>query len=343
MSMEKVGGRSAETAPQLDDDAPGIDIAKQYFKDIGKVPLLTAEQEIDLAKRIEVGQLAVKLLERGDNSFGTDEELEWLAADGSAAKDHMLEANTRLVVSVAKRYRGRGLSFLDTVQEGNTGLIRAVEKFDYKKGYKFSTYATWWIRQSINGAYADQARTIRIPLGVAESITSMRKVQLNLESELGREPSIQEVAKEMGVDEQAVVDLIRINQGTISLDTPMGEEGDSTLADIVTDDSSFSVEDQVMMGSMSEELRQMVSLLDERSADIISSRYGLNSGKPETLRQIAQRLGLSTERVRQLERRAMHNLRNMSKNLEAFDEYRSNTPPSKAYIDPTTGRVSIKS
>ncbi|MBU4335590.1 MAG: RNA polymerase sigma factor [Actinobacteria bacterium] len=307
-----------------DDDAPAqqvvtagatADPVKDYLKQIGKVALLNAEQEVELAKRIEAGLFAE---ERLGQIAGTLEpkarrELEWIAQDGRRAKNHLLEANLRLVVSLAKRYTGRGMLFLDLIQEGNLGLIRAVEKFDYTKGYKFSTYATWWIRQAITRAMADQARTIRIPVHMVEVINKLARVQRQMLQDLGREPTPEELAKELDMTPEKVVEVQKYGREPISLATPLGEDGDSEFGDLIEDSEAVVPADAVSFTLLQEQLHQVLDTLSEREAGVVSMRFGLTDGQPKTLDEIGKVYGVTRERIRQIESKTMSKLRHPSR------------------------------
>jgi RNA polymerase primary sigma factor len=314
-----------------DDDAPVAQVAaagatadpvKDYLKQIGKVPLLNAEQEVELAKRIEAGLFAEEQLGSSDTEglpVDVRAELEWIAEDGRRAKNHLLEANLRLVVSLAKRYTGRGMLFLDLIQEGNLGLIRAVEKFDYTKGYKFSTYATWWIRQAITRAMADQARTIRIPVHMVEVINKLARVQRQMLQDLGREPTPEELARELDMTPEKVVEVQKYGREPISLHTPLGEEGDSEFGDLIEDSEAIVPADAVSFTLLQEQLHSVLDTLSEREAGVISMRYGLNDGKPMTLDEIGRIYGVTRERIRQIEAKTMSKLRHPSRSLALRD------------------------
>ena len=306
-----------------DDDAPAqqvitagatADPVKDYLKQIGKVALLNAEQEVDLAKRIEAGLFADERL-ASDTKFEPKarRELEWIAGDGRRAKNHLLEANLRLVVSLAKRYTGRGMLFLDLIQEGNLGLIRAVEKFDYTKGYKFSTYATWWIRQAITRAMADQARTIRIPVHMVEVINKLARVQRQMLQDLGREPTPEELAKELDMTPEKVVEVQKYGREPISLHTPLGEDGDSEFGDLIEDSEAVFPADAVSFTLLQEQLHQVLDTLSEREAGVVSMRFGLTDGQPKTLDEIGKVYGVTRERIRQIESKTMSKLRHPSR------------------------------
>ncbi len=290
------------------------DPVKDYLKQIGKVPLLNAEMEVELAKRIEAGLFSdEKLAKGGKVSAKVHEELEWIAEDGRRAKNHLLEANLRLVVSLAKRYTGRGMLFLDLIQEGNLGLIRAVEKFDYTKGYKFSTYATWWIRQAITRAMADQARTIRIPVHMVEVINKLARVQRQMLQDLGREPTPEELAKELDMTPEKVVEVQKYGREPISLHTPLGEDGDSEFGDLIEDSEAIVPADAVSFTLLQEQLHAVLDTLSEREAGVVSMRFGLTDGQPKTLDEIGKVYGVTRERIRQIESKTMSKLRHPSR------------------------------
>ncbi|MCB2413853.1 RNA polymerase sigma factor [Demequina sp. TTPB684] len=306
-----------------DDDAPvqqvmtagaTADPVKDYLKQIGKVALLNAEQEVDLAKRIEAGLFAEEKLSGGDKITPKNRrELEWIANDGRHAKNHLLEANLRLVVSLAKRYTGRGMLFLDLIQEGNLGLIRAVEKFDYTKGYKFSTYATWWIRQAITRAMADQARTIRIPVHMVEVINKLARVQRQMLQDLGREPTPEELARELDMTPEKVVEVQKYGREPISLHTPLGEDGDSEFGDLIEDSEAVVPADAVGFTLLQEELSKVMDTLSDREAGVVGMRFGLTDGQPKTLDEIGRVFGVTRERIRQIESKTMSKLRHPSR------------------------------
>ncbi len=291
------------------------DPVKDYLKQIGKVSLLNAEQEVDLARRIEAGLYAdFKLKEDGELMSSRERrELTQLSADGQNAKNHLLEANLRLVVSLAKRYTGRGMQFLDLIQEGNLGLIRAVEKFDYMKGYKFSTYATWWIRQAITRAMADQARTIRIPVHMVEVINKLARVQRQMMQDLGREPTPEELALELDMTPEKVVEVQKYGREPISLHTPLGEDGDSEFGDLIEDSEAVIPADAVSFTLLQEQLHQVLDTLSEREAGVVSMRFGLGDGQPKTLDEIGKVYGVTRERIRQIESKTMSKLRHPSR------------------------------
>ena len=307
-----------------DDDLPAAQVAvagatadpvKDYLKQIGKVPLLNAEQEVELAKRIEAGLFAEEKLAEDGGSMrdGERNDLEWIAEDGRRAKDHLLEANLRLVVSLAKRYTGRGMLFLDLIQEGNLGLIRAVEKFDYTKGYKFSTYATWWIRQAITRAMADQARTIRIPVHMVEVINKLARAQRQMLQDLGREPTPDELAVELDMTPEKVVEVQKYGREPISLHTPLGEDGDSEFGDLIEDSEAIQPGEAVSFTLLQEQLHSVLDTLSEREAGVVSMRFGLTDGQPKTLDEIGKVYGVTRERIRQIESKTMSKLRHTSR------------------------------
>ena len=307
-----------------DDDLPAAQVAsagatadpvKDYLKQIGKVPLLNAEQEVELAKRIEAGLFAEEKLAEMTLPLTDSERLdmEWIAEDGRRAKNHLLEANLRLVVSLAKRYTGRGMLFLDLIQEGNLGLIRAVEKFDYTKGYKFSTYATWWIRQAITRAMADQARTIRIPVHMVEVINKLARVQRQMLQDLGREPTPEELAAELDMTPEKVIEVQKYGREPISLHTPLGEDGDSEFGDLIEDSEAIQPGEAVSFTLLQEQLHSVLDTLSEREAGVVSMRFGLTDGQPKTLDEIGKVYGVTRERIRQIESKTMSKLRHPSR------------------------------
>jgi RNA polymerase primary sigma factor len=294
------------------------DSVRAYLKRIGKVPLLNAEQEVDLAKRIEGGLYAAERLRQSAQDGeepGTAmwRDLDWISRDGERAKNHLLEANLRLVVSIAKRYNGRGMAFLDLIQEGNLGLIRAVEKFDYAKGYKFSTYAHWWIRQAITRAMADQARTIRIPVHMVEIVNKLGRVQRELLQRLGREPTPEELAKEMDITPYRVQEVQQYAREPISLDQTIGDEGDSQFGDFIEDSEAMVAVDVVSFSLLQDKLQEVLRTFSEREAGVIRLRYGLTDGRPRTLDEIGQVYGVTRERIRQIESKTMSKLRHPSR------------------------------
>ena len=290
------------------------DPVKDYLKQIGKVALLNAEQEVTLAKRIEAGLFAEESMTSGRDVPAADlDDYEWIVLDGRRAKNHLLEANLRLVVSLAKRYTGRGMLFLDLIQEGNLGLIRAVEKFDYTKGYKFSTYATWWIKQAITRAMADQARTIRIPVHMVEVINKLARVQRQMLQDLGREPTPDELAKELDMTPEKVVEVQKYGREPISLHTPLGEDGDSEFGDLIEDSEAVVPADAVNFTLLQEQLNDVLDTLSEREAGVVSMRFGLTDGQPKTLDEIGKVYGVTRERIRQIESKTMSKLRHPSR------------------------------
>ncbi len=294
------------------------DSVRAYLKQIGKVALLNAEEEVELAKRIEAGLYAAermrRTIEAGEKvSPQMRRDLRWIVRDGERAKNHLLEANLRLVVSLAKRYTGRGMAFLDLIQEGNLGLIRAVEKFDYTKGYKFSTYATWWIRQAITRAMADQARTIRIPVHMVEVINKLGRIQRELLQDLGREPTPEELAKEMDITPEKVLEIQQYAREPISLDQTIGDEGDSQLGDFIEDSEAVVAVDAVSFTLLQDQLQSVLATLSEREAGVVRLRFGLTDGQPRTLDEIGQVYGVTRERIRQIESKTMSKLRHPSR------------------------------
>ena len=294
------------------------DSVRAYLKQIGKVALLNAEEEVELAKRIEAGlyatQLMTEIAERGEKLPAAQRrDMAWICRDGDRAKNHLLEANLRLVVSLAKRYTGRGMAFLDLIQEGNLGLIRAVEKFDYTKGYKFSTYATWWIRQAITRAMADQARTIRIPVHMVEVINKLGRIQRELLQDLGREPTPEELAKEMDITPEKVLEIQQYAREPISLDQTIGDEGDSQLGDFIEDSEAVVAVDAVSFTLLQDQLQSVLETLSEREAGVVRLRFGLTDGQPRTLDEIGQVYGVTRERIRQIESKTMSKLRHPSR------------------------------
>ena len=297
------------------------DPVKDYLKQIGRVSLLNAEQEVDLSERIEAGLYAQHLLdtEASQMDFKRRRELKWAANDGKKAKDHLLEANLRLVVSLAKRYTGRGMLFLDLIQEGNLGLIRAVEKFDWKKGFKFSTYATWWIRQAITRAMADQARTIRVPVHMVEVINKLSRVQRQILQDLGREPTPDELARELDMPVEKVQEVQKYGREPISLHTPLGEDGDSEFGDLIEDTDAIAPSDAVAFSLLQEQFKQVLETLSPREAGVIKMRYGLEDGQPKTLDDIGRVYGVTRERIRQIESKTMSKLRHPSRSQTLRD------------------------
>jgi RNA polymerase sigma factor (sigma-70 family) len=304
-----------------DERGVSADLVRAYLNGIGRTKLLTAVQEVELARRIEAGLFAEEKLADAALAPAIREDLATVAVEGRAAKDHLLEANLRLVVSIAKRYTGRGMAFLDLIQEGNLGLIRAVEKFDYTKGYKFSTYATWWIRQAITRAMADQARTIRIPVHMVEQVNRMVRARRDLSTTLGREPTIVEVARAMGVQEFQVIELISYDREPVSLDQAVGEDGESALGDFVASvDPRHEPADSVAQGELRSEVEIVLATLSQREQAVIRLRFGLDDGRQRTLDEVGREFGLSRERIRQIEKVTLLKLRHPSraKRLEAY-------------------------
>ncbi|GAB3844650.1 RNA polymerase sigma factor [Nesterenkonia populi] len=320
---ESTSGRGFVISNADDDDAPAVQVVsagatadpvKDYLKQIGKVALLNAEQEVDLALRIEAGLFAEHQLANDDiTDRKLRRDLQLIVADGKKAKNHLLEANLRLVVSLAKRYTGRGMLFLDLIQEGNLGLIRAVEKFDYTKGFKFSTYATWWIRQAITRAMADQARTIRIPVHMVEVINKLARVQRQMLQDLGREPAPEELAAELDMTPEKVVEVQKYGREPISLHTPLGEDGDSEFGDLIEDSEAVVPSDAVSFTLLQEQLHSVLDTLAEREAGVVAMRFGLTDGQPKTLDEIGKVYGVTRERIRQIESKTMSKLRHPSR------------------------------
>ncbi|MEB4616162.1 RNA polymerase sigma factor, partial [Leucobacter sp. M11] len=318
-----ISGRDDEDeVPTTSTLIPGAtaDPVKDYLKQIGKVALLNAAEEVELAMRIEAGLFAEdKLANSTDLSKQLTRELKWVARDGQRAKSHLLGANLRLVVSLAKRYTGRGMQFLDLIQEGNLGLIRAVEKFDYTKGFKFSTYATWWIRQAITRAMADQARTIRIPVHMVEVINKLARVQRQMLQDLGREPTPDELSRELDMTPEKVVEVQKYGREPISLHTPLGEDGDSEFGDLIEDTEAVVPADAVGFTMLQQQLESLLDSLSEREAGVIRMRFGLGDGMPKTLDQIGDTFGVTRERIRQIESKTMAKLRHPSRSQSLRD------------------------
>jgi RNA polymerase primary sigma factor len=300
---------------------PTSDPVRMYLKEIGKVPLLTAEEEVDLAKRIEAGLFASEKLAGTGRKIADKlrRELDLIERDGQIAKRKLVEANLRLVVSIAKRYVGRGMLFLDLIQEGNLGLIRAVEKFDYTKGYKFSTYATWWIRQAITRAIADQARTIRIPVHMVETINKLIRIQRQLLQDLGREPMPEEIAKEMDLTPEKVREILKVSQEPVSLETPIGEEEDSHLGDFIEDSDAVVPVDAASFILLQEQLDSVLHTLSDREKKVIQLRFGLTDGHPRTLEEVGREFGVTRERIRQIESKTLSKLRHPSRSQKLRD------------------------
>jgi RNA polymerase primary sigma factor len=324
----KAAGEDSQDEPLVsgddDEDLPAAQVAaagatadpvKDYLKNIGKVPLLSAGQEVELAKRIEAGLFAEDKLAEGGEVLrpGQSIDLQRVAEDGRKAKNHLVEANLRLVVALAKRYAGRGMLFLDLIQEGNLGLIRGVEKFDYAKGYKFSTYATWWIRQAITRAMADQSRTIRLPVHMVEAVSQLAWVQRQMLQDLGREPTPQELAAELDMTPEKVIEVQRYGREPISLHTPLGEDGDSEFGDLIEDCEAIQPGEAASFTLLQEQLHSVLSTLSEREAGVVSMRFGLTDGQPKTLDEIGKVYGVTRERIRQIESKAMSKLRHPSR------------------------------
>ncbi len=321
LKQEEEASFTLSSADDTDEPAVQVTVAgatadpvKDYLKQIGKVALLTAAEEVELAKRIEAGLFSEEKLANSKRvSEKLGEELKWIVVDGRRAKNHLLEANLRLVVSLAKRYTGRGMLFLDLIQEGNLGLIRAVEKFDYTKGFKFSTYATWWIRQAITRAMADQARTIRIPVHMVEVINKLARVQRQMLQDLGREPTPEELALELDMTPEKVVEVQKYGREPISLHTPLGEDGDSEFGDLIEDSEAIVPADAVSFTLLQEQLHAVLDTLSERESGVVSMRFGLTDGQPKTLDEIGKVYGVTRERIRQIESKTMSKLRHPSR------------------------------
>jgi RNA polymerase primary sigma factor len=297
-----------------------LDSTKDYLREIGKVDLLEKQDEIEIAKRIEAGLFAKNKLETVKNlSPKTIRDLNWIVRDGNKAKNELLESNLRLVVSLAKKYTGRGMSFLDLVQEGNLGLIRAVEKFDYLKGFKFSTYATWWIRQAITRAMADQSRTIRIPVHMVEIISKLNRIKRQMTVDLGREPTPEELSNEMGLPPAKVVQIQKYGHDPISLHTPLGEDGDSELGDLIEDQEAAKPADAMGHSFLKQQLNAIIKTLGDREAGVIKMRFGLDDGQPKTLEQIGRTYSVTRERIRQIESKTMAKLRHPSRSQQLKD------------------------
>ncbi len=294
----------------LDAQGPSADLVRVYLNGIGRTALLTAEQEVDLAKRIEAGVFAAHMLETTKRlSTQRRVDLKMIVRDGNRARNHLLVANLRLVVSLAKRYTGRGMPLLDLIQEGNLGLIRAVEKFDYTKGFKFSTYATWWIRQAISRGMADQGRTIRLPVHLVEQVNKLSRLKRELHQQLGRDATMAELAAESGIPEEKIADLLDHARDPVSLDMPVGTDEEAPLGDFIEDSESTSAENAVVAGFMHDDIDRVLSTLDDRERTVVRLRYGLDDGRPRTLDEIGRVFGISRERVRQIERDSMAKLR----------------------------------
>src|SRR6516164_981063 len=318
-----VSGDDDEDLPAARVAAAGAtaDPVKDYLKQIGKVPLLNARQEVELAKRIEAGLFAEEKLAGGSGVLRADQsiELEEVAEDGRRAKDHLVEANLRLVVSLARRYTGRGMLFLDLIQEGNLGLIRGVEKFDYTKGFKFSTYATWWIRQAITRAMAEQARTIRLPVHMVEAVSTLARVQRQLLQDLGREPTPEELAAGLDMTPEKLIEVQKHAREPISLHIPLGEDGDSEFGDLIEDSEAIQPGEAVNSILLQEQLASLLGTLSEREAAVVSMRFGLTDGQPKTLDEIGKVYGVTRERIRQIESKTMSKLRHPSRSKALRD------------------------
>jgi RNA polymerase primary sigma factor len=317
------GAEVDERLPDLDEQSAALsaDLVRVYLNEIGKVALLNAEQEVELSKRIEAGLYADHLLADPNTKLtpAKRRDLQALAVDGRRAKEHLLQANLRLVVSLAKRYTGHGLPFLDLIQEGNLGLVRAVEKFDYTKGFKFSTYATWWIRQAITRAMADQARTIRIPVHMVEVINKLARVQRQMLQDLGREPTPEELSRELDMTPEKVIEVQKYGREPISLHTPLGEDGDSEFGDLIEDTEAVVPADAVGFTMLQKQLESLLDSLSEREAGVIRMRFGLGDGMPKTLDQIGDTFGVTRERIRQIESKTMAKLRHPSRSQSLRD------------------------
>ncbi|SDK39415.1 RNA polymerase nonessential primary-like sigma factor [Actinopolyspora mzabensis] len=310
MTVPQTTAPDVTNEADLDNQGPSADLVRVYLNGIGRTALLSAQDEVDLAKRIEAGVFAKHLLDTSeDMTRERRSDLKTVVRDGRDAKNHLMEANLRLVVSLAKRYTGRGMPLLDLIQEGNLGLIRAVEKFDYTKGYKFSTYATWWIRQAITRGMADQSRTIRLPVHLVEQVNKLARIKRDLHQKLGREATEEEIAGEADMSVEKVVDLMDHSKDPVSLDMPVGSEEDAPLGDFIEDSESADAENAVISGFLQDDLRRVLDTLEGREQQVIRMRYGLDDGQPRTLDQIGKAFGLSRERVRQIEREVMSKLR----------------------------------
>lgn len=303
-------GTADISAAELDSQSPAADLVRVYLNGIGRTALLTAEDEVELAKRIEAGLYATHLLQTAPKlTPAKKRDLAFIVRDGQRARGHLLEANLRLVVSLAKRYTGRGMPLLDLIQEGNLGLIRAMEKFDYAKGFKFSTYATWWIRQAITRGMADQSRTIRLPVHLVEQVNKLARIKRELHQQLGREATEEELARESGIPQEKIQDLLDHSRDPVSLDMPVGSDEEAPLGDFIEDSDATDAETAVITTLLHSDIRTVLATLDERERQVIILRYGLDDGQPRTLDQIGRIFGLSRERVRQIEREVMTKLR----------------------------------
>jgi len=323
VDVEDEEGSKAKFSRELDLSvkSPINDPVRMYLKEIGKVPLLTADEEVRLAKNIEAGEEAAGQLERDEDKLTKEEvrKIRRIEREGMTAKKKLVEANLRLVVSIAKRYVGRGMLFLDLIQEGNLGLIRAVEKFDFRKGFKFSTYATWWIRQAITRAIADQARTIRIPVHMVETINKLIRIQRQLLQELGREPMPEEIGEEMGLTPERVREILKISQEPVSLETPIGEEEDSQLGDFIEDQEAEVPSDAASFSLLQEQLQEVLDTLSERERKVIELRFGLIDGHPRTLEEVGRVFGVTRERIRQIESKTLSKLRHPNRSAKLRD------------------------
>ncbi len=313
--VEEEATRAEKEVSELDDYLANIDTDDTiglYLKEVSRIPLLTAEEEVELAQRIERGRLAREELAKGNVSPKRRAELRKLIEDGWAAREHLITANSRLVISVAKKYMGRGVPFLDLIQEGNIGLIRATKKFDYRRGHKFSTYATWWIRQAVTRAIADQGRTIRVPVHMGDQINKLLRVQHQLTQKLGREPSIEELAEALGVPPRKVENMIQVARRPLSLETPTDDEEDSVLGDFIEDEEAPPPDETATYNLLREQLNEILSTLPPREVRILQLRYGLLDGQPYTLEEVGRKMGVTRERVRQIEAQALSRLRQLS-------------------------------
>jgi len=322
-SARTTGSLSSRETEDLDAQGPSADLVRVYLNGIGRTALLSAEQEVELAKRIEAGVFAGHKLDTGARLTAQRKaDLRAVIRGGNSARNHLLVANLRLVVSLAKRYTGRGMPLLDLIQEGNLGLIRAVEKFDYTKGFKFSTYATWWIRQAISRGMADQGRTIRLPVHLVEQVNKLSRLKRELHQQLGRDATMAELAAESGIAEDKIADLLDHARDPVSLDMPVGSDEEAPLGDFIEDSESTSAEAQVVAGFMHEDINKVLRTLDEREQSVVRLRYGLDDGRPRTLDEIGRVFGISRERVRQIERDSMAKLR-VGERSEALRAYAS--------------------
>ena len=322
-TMSTTSLMTSRESEDLDAQGPSADLVRVYLNGIGRTALLTAEQEVDLAKRIEAGVFAAHKLESAKRLTPQRRiDLKMIVRDGNRARNHLLVANLRLVVSLAKRYTGRGMPLLDLIQEGNLGLIRAVEKFDYTKGFKFSTYATWWIRQAISRGMADQGRTIRLPVHLVEQVNKLSRLKRELHQQLGRDATMAELAAESGIPEEKIADLLDHARDPVSLDMPVGSDEEAPLGDFIEDSESTSAEAAVVAGFMHDDINKVLRTLDEREQTVVRLRYGLDDGRPRTLDEIGRVFGISRERVRQIERDSMAKLR-AGERSEALRAYAS--------------------